>query len=181
MSHLFPNSMRISLMSFTPTVHVQFSSAWSFLQFSFFNVLFQLLVISTNQLPVFPVRHWCHIFPIWCQLIHSYNLHQLSYSQFSSSWLFLFPFAANFLYYQFSLTFPWTLCFPESQSIITRSRLAIIDLKSRDLLYLSVTSPRLPSSFIFTESSFFTEPTRIRPSHTSPFWTPYIIILIFFK
>ena len=80
------NSVPVLLMSFSPTVHFKFFSSWSFFRIFFSEVLFRLpYIISSNQLPVvFPVCYSCHIFPIRVQLLHSYNLYQMSHSQFSS-------------------------------------------------------------------------------------------------
>ena len=80
----FPNSVPISLTSFSPSFQFQLSSSRSFLQFVFSNDLFQPPhVISSNQLwAVFPVRHSYRIFPIRGQLFHSYNLYQMTNSQF---------------------------------------------------------------------------------------------------
>ena len=56
----------------------------------------------------------CHIFPIQCQLLHSYHLHRLSRSQ-SFSWLFLFFSCSKFYHsFPFYLNFLQNVVFPNS-------------------------------------------------------------------
>ena len=98
--------------------------------------------------------------PTWVMPFYIGDSAPLDWSRsLSSSWLL--PLAANFLYCQFSLTFPSTLYFPKFQLIITFSRLPIIYLQPRDLFCFSVTSPRLLSTLNFFRILIF------RGAHTN--------------
>ena len=84
---IFPILYQYPLCRLHQISHSQFCSSWSVLYLFFSNVLMASLSYYFYQLPVVFSFHFSSpIFPIRCQLLNSYHLHQLFHFQLSS-WL----------------------------------------------------------------------------------------------